>query len=290
MSKQVGFVIPEVIVAVVIIGVLTSAIWLRSQVGSLEDLKEYTMYWLNIPTPTLTPVVYPTPNPTNTPTPSPVIEVIDRYQFGEFKKRHFDPQEEYLSAINYPQEMLAVAENNLVGVSCSSVYRVIDETLRLEEQGEFGRVAKVTFLEDKTLLGLYNEAQATIEEKIKRITFCETENKESILVYEVDTDKLPDSINIAYFGMKKVGGKLEKRAEITKHIIPYFTCTQPFQLTKGGIFYLECRGGDIGGYGFSIYKIDLNKSVVRPLVNCSRFPQAETAEGPSNLITECKIP
>jgi len=217
-------------------------------------------------------------NPTVLPTQAVVSTPIQRTTTKSFVKRQFDINKKIEISggnfIDYPKEILSISENDLVAMRCSPYiwygYNP-DSYLYYDENVPAGKITTkdTKILTDERLLKLINEAKKTVPSKtIGDIRFCDTEDSRTVFQYGTHAGG-GGSQNVANFGIVNSDGTVRKITAIPNDGAPYFECRWPLQLTKSGLLYYECGGGD-GFFGAtSFYKINLIANTHSAVLKCT---------------------
>jgi len=217
-------------------------------------------------------------NATVLPTQAVVSTPTQRTTTKSFVKRQFDINKKIEISggnfIDYPKELLSIGENDLVAMECSPYiwysynsdsYLYYEENIPAEKI-----ITKDTkTLTDKKLLKLINEANKNVPSKtIDDIRFCDTEDSRTVFQYGTHAGGGGNQ-NVANFGIVNSDGTVKKITAIPNDGAPYFECRWPLQLTKSGLLYYECGGGD-GFFGAtSFYKINLTANTHSAVLKCT---------------------
>lgn len=195
-----------------------------------------------------------------------------------FVKRQFDINKKIEISggnfIDYPKEILSIGENDLVAMKCLPYiwhgYNP-DSYLYYDENVPAGKITTkdIKTLTDERLLRLINEAKKTVPSKtIGDIRFCDTEDSRTVFQYGTHAGGGGNQ-NVANFSIVNSDGAVKKITAIPNDGAPYFECRQPLQLTKSGLLYYECGGGD-GLFGAtSFYEINLTANTNNAVLRCT---------------------
>lgn len=183
-----------------------------------------------------------------------------------FKKRQFDINKKFFKSKNYPDEVINISEENLVGMKC---------TPRIFKSVGPSAIAELTEEKKEKLLALIKEADKTIDKldrfgnpaEIYEVTYCQTEDGRQILRYKISSGGGGGG-GADYIGLVNPDNTIKRVAKIADNHFAYFGCYNPLQLTKDNILYYNCWGGDGPSGVASIYKISLNDSSVKRLIDC----------------------
>ncbi len=183
-------------------------------------------------------VVHASPEPvSSSPTPE-----------GDFRKRSFDPASKWYADKLYPQELLSIGDEKLIGIKCSPQYTVGGDGGGKYYEGESNQE-----LSDPNIL---QKVQSLVQsgKTVDAFMYCQTNSNLALFEYEEQKGG-GGSETIAYFG-SMTGNTFDQWASLPNPGLAYFTCRQPLQFTTNTQLYVSCTGGDGGGGGAGIYRID----------------------------------
>lgn len=183
---------------------------------------------------------------------------------NNFPKRQFDASKKFFQTYSYPQSLINISDQYLVGMKCTPQY-----LKQASEEFTLGTNPDVK-LTDNTQLQLISKVESSIGKDISTFMSCVTYDNKTIVVYEVWGGG-GGSTNTAYFSLAN-SGVIDKATIILNDGSPYWTCQQPLQLSTSDKLYFQCGGGDGVYSSASIYEIDLNtntsKSCTSVLLRC----------------------
>lgn len=179
----------------------------------------------------------------------------------QFIKRQF-ASKDYFESQPYPDELLKVSEDNLIGMRCTGWY--LKQNGDYEINMEDGSSVKLT---DQNLLQIVLNLNKSILKETNAFQACFTESNQTILEYETWGGG-GGTKNIAHFGLVSSNGSFRKVSSIPNSGMPYFGCSTPLQLTKDNILYYSCGGADGGFIGDEIYAINLTTGTHRFVISC----------------------
>ncbi|MBM3209315.1 hypothetical protein FJZ40_03425 [Candidatus Shapirobacteria bacterium] len=199
------------------------------------------------------------------PAKTPAIPTVTP-RLVDYNKRLFNPTEKFIETQDYPQELLRLAEDELVGLSCSPNYSKAnslgDNTYGYwDEQTE-----TIINLTDQRILDIVSSANRVVPgNNIASIQICDTEDRKTFAKYGVQLSGGGAGEDV-YFAKvlsgRTLGGPLFLSGN---QQAAYFGCSKPLQLTKTDLLYYQC-----GGEGnYSIYKVYLGANpTLKKVIEC----------------------
>ncbi|MFZ3301554.1 MAG: hypothetical protein WA152_02465 [Microgenomates group bacterium] len=178
-----------------------------------------------------------------------------------FIKRNFLPSDKFMDTYDYPDELLNLTDENLIGFNCLKRYDY-------QPNGYYSVEDYFKFKKDELYdsNGAFNSIK-TVEDKLKTsgngtitsISPCTTDENKDLLAYSVTPNIVTTGGAIGsdiFYGYVSSGNVLN-RSIVPMKKEAYFRCNEVLAITKGGYLYVSCGSGD-GGYSTkSIYKINL---------------------------------
>lgn len=178
-----------------------------------------------------------------------------------FVKRNFSPSDKFMNTYDYPDELLNLTDENLIGFNCLKRYDYQPNGYYSSE--DYFKFKKNELYDSN---GVSNFIK-TVEDKLKTndsgtivsIVPCTTDEDKDLLTYSV----IPNIVTTGGgIGSNIFYGYVSSGNILNKSIVPmekeaYFGCNEVLAITKSGYLYASCGSGD-GGYSTkSIYKVNL---------------------------------
>lgn len=207
----------------------------------------------------------------------------------EFRKRLFDPTAKFFkdeitgktySDQGYPEKLANRKEDELISIRCTPQfeYDYREDKFLYGKRNSDGYIQKVYYLDYPDLIA---QAKKVVNNKqIDAAQVCQTEDKRTIFEYEIWGGG-GGGKNVSYVNLYSDGKQLEQIVSIPTDGTPYFKCSKVLQLTKGGLLYYQCGGGDQGS-SWTIYEIDLNKKTQTRLLKCTTVYDNKTDKTTAN--------
>lgn len=203
-----------------------------------------------------------------------------------YKKKLFSPNDDFYYHYKYPNFVQKLKEKDLIGLQCSPKYELNYTDIYREKVLDYKNY-KPKNLKDPQLLEFLKKentriqkswkmatysantvmADAGTEKPISEITKCTTERGQIIIEYDVFNGGGGGN-NTAYFGYLQDDLSLKPIISIVNDGVEYFSCIQPLALTTDNKLFYECGGG----YGSSIYSINLNTGEKQLKYKCNQDP------------------
>ncbi len=109
--------------------------------------------------------------------------------------------------------------------------------------------------------------------------FCRTEDDKIIWNYETGYG-MPNFIS--YLNVRPSDGRNTPVTKIPTDSNFWFSCNKPLMLTKSGILYYQCGGGNNNvvnpSFSESIYIVDINNRTGRVIYNCTSIPKSDKTQ------------
>lgn len=215
----------------------------------------------------------------NTPSPAPQpplsIQSLDEILNSKsFTKRQFDVSrklqhgEPLFQSLDYPQELVSINENDLVGMRCTPGLTCVSPYESCSYYPEGLERSKPPFTTaDQKLLTLVKNANNIIDKKgslpIEEIQLCEAENNQQILRYQ-DPNRGGGGGGTDHISLVNLDNGSVKKVVTIDEPGAYFGCNQPIQLTKDNVLYYQCYSEGKA----SIYSISLNNYTKTRILYC----------------------
>lgn len=171
-----------------------------------------------------------------------------------FVKRQLDVTKNFFDKYNYPDEVKNIPDDQLVGMRCSyNVYEEKGKGFTLIDYGQRrdkGKRSKESFYQVlRNKLTLYKSYTEPLD-----INFCLTEDGRKFIAYGHANFAMLINSDTAIEDIVRVN-------------MPFMSCGYPIELTKDGIIYYACQGGDTRGHA-DLLKINLNNKMVKNIFSC----------------------
>lgn len=202
----------------------------------------------------------------------------------QFPKKQFNTESkindiEFKNEI-YPPTLQNINENELVGMACTQHY---SDNVHGPADPEF------------FLTGKYNnEPQDSITDQQKRelmqtislgsshlsgAQFCKTEDNRIIWNYETGYGT---SSFVSYLNVQTSDGNNSLVTKIPTDGSFWFSCNKPLMLTKSGILYYQCWGGNNKvvnpSFSESIYTVSFSNKTNKAVYNCTSVPKSDKSQ------------
>ncbi len=223
-----------------------------------------------------------TANPQTTPTNTP-----DQ----RFPKRQFDTQTKIndveFKNETYPHTLQNINDNELVGMACTqhysdNVYGPADPEFFLTGKYDNKPQNVITDQQKKVL----TQTIKLGDSHLSGVQFCTTEDNRTIWNYETGYGT---SNFISYLNIQTSNGNNTLVTKIPTDSSFWFSCNKPLMLTKAGILYYQCGGGNNNvvnpSFSESIYTVDLNNKINKVIYNCTSIPKSDKTQ---DRIISCK--
>jgi hypothetical protein len=214
----------------------------------------------------------PTPAPTASPTAAATLTSDEDLSQKEYMLRQLPPDFEKWFERPYPDEITGLADADLQGFRCTNSYFDISPY----GDPQLGYIDGVTnekrFLTDTALTAIVNELNRTAQETkhhVSGLVYCEIEDGTEIVLYSLAPCDPPRGAcpGDPYVGVLD-SGLITPIAAPRDLNIAYVSCRTLLAVDKANNLYYRCSGGDGGGSGTVIFKINLISKEQTTLVDC----------------------
>lgn len=209
------------------------------------------------------------------PTPTPVPCHAKQNTYLSLDENQADIKSKFMGNQDYPSEMTALCDNELVGLTCLEPYTLTEGgTYRFTKTEINGSSETTTSLQvtQEDILDNINRIKRKLNGKNpNKIRFCTMGAGDLIAEYEVWKDGAKSN-DAAYFAQLYAQGGVQEVAAIQNPGVSFFTCDKPLLLTGKDELYIECDGGDQNSTYKSIHKIATNQAPI------SKIPDSKIIE------------
>ncbi len=197
-----------------------------------------------------------------------------------FTKRNYDPKKDIYPGFPLPIALTSIAETSLVGFNCDGPYLRNNEGQYLwsvQIDGEAYLKPLNVDVSDKVIKVNDYLTQVGYREMAAYVTYCVTEKGKA---YLLAGQPIPSGSDTYIFDLKQeigTGGE----GIIKSEDWPYFGCSSILQISQDAMD-IFCSAGDGGFSGQAIYRKNLLKNEISPLIKCTNQAQPDSETSVTN--------